>query len=83
MNVILLRRPVWLSFRNNGCRISMLLFQVHPISDVPVFNATSNAGSYIEDDTPPQLVSFSLDLNTDIVRLTFDETISYLTVNRF
>lgn len=51
------------------------------MADVPAFNSSLNVAVRIPDITPPRLVSFSLDLNTDVVRLTFDETINAQSVS--
>ena len=47
----------------------------NPLNEVPVTNATQ-IGVIREDTTSPELVAFSLNLTSEILMLTFDETVN-------
>ena len=47
----------------------------NPIIEVPSHNATQASAVY-PDDTSPQLVSFNLNLTSELLLLTFDETVN-------
>ena len=51
---------------------------------VPDIGASANerAGSFVEDNTSPHLASFSLDMDSGRIVLTFDEPVNYLSVDR-
>eukprot|EP00117_Sycon_ciliatum_P010736 scpid43535/ scgid12513/ len=67
-------RSCWVQYTDALLR-DMAGNKVHPIGDLLAFNTTPQAQLYVVDVTSPKLLSFSLDLDTDIVRLTFDETV--------
>ena len=52
----------------------------NPILPVPPLNATQ-ASEFTEDTTPPQLIFFSLNLTSEILSLTFDETVNASSLN--
>ena len=49
---------------------------------VPIpYNDGLQVSEYVQDSTPPELVRFDLDLDSDILTLTFDETVSGSTLD--
>jgi hypothetical protein len=60
---------------------SALVLDQFGVSNVEISVMPRPISQYIRDDTPPTLTNFTLDMNSDVLWLTFDETVSFATFN--
>ena len=56
--------------------LSVIYLLINDMDDLPVLNVTLNVSNFIEDTTPPKLDSYSLNLTSDRLVLTFTETVN-------
>ena len=71
-----IKRIETLATEKNNTYISISFSLITDMDDLFIENTTLNVNDFTQDSTPPELASFNLNLTSDILSLTFTETVN-------